>query len=336
MGYQFMHIEPFGREGAHRKNSSARKPSMQDICAEMIREPHACPHVTQPLEAKVIFGITPQQAVALADERAAQAVDGKNRKLRVDASVILVGIASWPESVAKISNDRRKQKRYRDWRGATIAWLKRRWGDDFKTAVEHLDEPYPHIHFVIVPKVGADRRLRIADIHPGHHAAAKRKSGGGGARDQRKAYKAAMVALQDDYYEHVGAQFGLTRIGPRRQRLNRSEWTEQQRQAEALAGQHTKVQILATSVAASAKAHVTKKAKEITEAARTQIEAVRAQSVRDISMVQEKVTECVKGLRTQVKQLNRELSEKEAIIAQQAADLASLAALLSEIRPAPR
>lgn len=31
MGYQLIHIEAHGRIGAHKRNSSARKPSMLDI-----------------------------------------------------------------------------------------------------------------------------------------------------------------------------------------------------------------------------------------------------------------------------------------------------------------
>lgn len=105
MGYQFMHIEAFGRKGAHKKNSSVRKYSMFDICAEMIRDPHACSHVRVPLTPEIIFGMKPQQAFALVDERAAQAVDKKGRKLRSDAVVVLVGVASWPETVGNIGND---------------------------------------------------------------------------------------------------------------------------------------------------------------------------------------------------------------------------------------
>jgi hypothetical protein len=335
MRCQFMHIEAFGRKGAHKKNSPVRKYSMFDICAEMIREPHASSHVREPLVPEVIFGMKPQQAFALVNERAARAADKKGRKLRSDALVVLVGVASWPETVADIGTDLDRLEKYHHWRTSTIAWIKSTWEEDFISAVEHLDEAHPHIHFVIAPKIGTDRRLRIASVHPGHRAAAETRDDGQGPRDQRQAYKAAMVALQDSYYESVASASGLTRIGPRRQRLSRSEWTEQQRQADSLARQLAKVQALATSVAASAKAHVAKREKEIAEAARTRIEAARAQSVRDISIVQEQTAECIRGLGRQVKQLNRDLSEKEAIVAQQAAELASLRILLNGSGPAP-
>ena len=47
------------------------------------------------------------------------------------------------------------------WRDDTVAWLKLRWGDALASVVEHVDEPFAHFHFLLVPKLDHDRRLRI-------------------------------------------------------------------------------------------------------------------------------------------------------------------------------
>ncbi|MGL5164790.1 MAG: plasmid recombination protein [Afipia sp.] len=225
MSYQFLHIEAYGRKGAHKKNSSVRRSSMFDIRDEMIRMPHACSHVAESLPPLVLFGMKPEDTFVLTNERAGHAIDKRARKLRCDAPVVIAGVASWPKPVVDVKNDPEK-KRYQQWREETLAWLKRRWGDDLKTVLQHLDEAYPHLHFIVVPKLSPDCRLRISSIHPGHRAAEKTAEAGGTGRDQKKAYKEAMAALQDGYYERVSVRFGILRTGPRRQRLTRAEWTE--------------------------------------------------------------------------------------------------------------
>jgi hypothetical protein len=65
-GYQFLHIEAYGREGAHKKNLNARKPSMYDIADEMGSAPHACSHVVKPLPPRLLFGMDPWEALVLA------------------------------------------------------------------------------------------------------------------------------------------------------------------------------------------------------------------------------------------------------------------------------
>lgn len=160
MSYQFLHIETYGRKGARKKNSTARKSSITGVQDEMIRIPYAC--IAEPLPPLVLFGMQPEDAFALATERADHAIDKIDRKLRCGAPVVVVGVASWPEPVLDLKSDQEKMKRYHQWRDETVRWLAHRWGDDLKTVVQHLDEAYPHLHFIVVPKLSPDRRLRIA------------------------------------------------------------------------------------------------------------------------------------------------------------------------------
>jgi hypothetical protein len=334
MSYQFLHIEAYGRKGARKKSSSARKSSMFDIRDEMVRAPYTCSHVTSPQPPLVLFGSKPEESFALANERAGQAVDIRGRKLRCDAPVVIVGVASWPEQVVELKSDPEKLKRYQQWRDATIEWLVRQWGD-LKTVLQHLDEAYPHLHFVVVPKLPPDRRLRIASIHPGHRAAELAAEAGGAGRDQKKAYKEAMTALQDDYYERVSVRFGLLRFGPRRQRLVRTEWVKQKRQANALAQAHIGIQTFASNVKAIAKSHIAARKAEADNEAQTKINAITTQSHHRIMMLQHKAIERISGLKGRVTELEGALSKKEAIIAEQAAELEAVMSVLRENGLAP-
>jgi uncharacterized coiled-coil protein SlyX len=325
-GYQFLHIESYGRKGAHKKNSSSRKPSMYDIGDEMIRAPHACSHVAEPLPPRIVLGMDPREALGLAAERAGEAIDAIGRKLRCDATVVIVGVVSWPALVSDINNDAGEKQSYLQWRAENLAWLQHRWRDKLKSVVEHLDELRPHLHFVIVPEIDADRRLQIDCLHPGVWAAKKEaKTGHDGHNkkkpSKKKAYKTAMAAMQDDYYDRVSAKFGLTRIGPRLQRLTREQWKETQRQAYALAKAYTDVHTLASKFKAIAKDHVANKAAQADASAEAKVKAVKAQSDRLTTMLKLKAAEQFTALHLQVEDLNAQLAEKEMTITVQAEQL---------------
>jgi hypothetical protein len=154
--------------------------------------------------------------------------------------VVLLGVATWPIPRVTMETDLIQRNKYLAWRRDTIGHAKNVWSDELICVVEHSDETYPHIHFCVLPKLPPNRRLTIAAVHPGHRAAMDASKAGHTRRQQKSAYNAAMVVFQDQYYQEVGAKHGLTRLGPRRQRLSRQEWKDQNRQAEALAlrGRH--------------------------------------------------------------------------------------------------
>ena len=90
MGYQFFRMNVYARRGAHKWRSKKRNPSLSDIRDEMVRAPHACSHVAEPREPRVLFGRSPIEAFALASTRADQAVDQRGHKLRCDSPVVAV------------------------------------------------------------------------------------------------------------------------------------------------------------------------------------------------------------------------------------------------------
>jgi hypothetical protein len=75
----------------------------------------------------------------------------------------------------------------------------------------------------------------MSEIHDGIRARNECK---GGYSKKAHAYKQAMREFQDSYYEDVGSKLGLTRLGPRVQRLTRKEWKAQQKQAQMFLQQH--------------------------------------------------------------------------------------------------
>lgn len=221
MGYQFLHLEGYARHGS-KQGEKARKWSASEIAAEAMRDPDACPHVEQPKAPKVLYGGTPREAAKLAESWADSAKDAQGRALRKDGLALAAGVVSLPADQAN------------DWprfREATVAWLKKQYGERLRSVVEHTDEAHPHLHFYAVPLPGE----RFEVLHPGRLAAAKKARQGGKKGAQNTEYKRAMQGWQDSFSSAVAANFGLARLGPGRRRLTRGEWQAEQAQAKALA-----------------------------------------------------------------------------------------------------
>lgn len=213
--YQFGHVEAY-----------ARKPqkgawSIRDVAAEAERKREHCMHVEQPQEPIRVFGCSPSEAVEQAEAWGAQAKDAKGRKLRSDAPVLLAGVLSYP----------RQGEEWPEFKEKALAWLKSEYGDNLVSVIEHQDEQHPHIHFYAVPKPGQS----FNNLHQGRAAAAEAKRKGETKAAQQYAHNNAMRDWQDRLYQAVGREFGLARLGPKRQRLTRAEWVAQQAAQKAIA-----------------------------------------------------------------------------------------------------
>jgi hypothetical protein len=167
-----------------------------------------------------------------------------------------------------------------------------------------------------------DNRLRIESVHAGYRAAAKSKGDGGTPREQSKAYKKAMEAFQDCYYEQVAVRFGLTRIGPRLQRLTRDEWKERKRQAEILAREHARLDDYRATIKARARELVAEKTAAANTTARSRIDGIVMQSHHDIMMLKQEANKRMAILRNRESALRKELEDKDALITAQEARLA--------------
>jgi hypothetical protein len=107
--------------------------------------------------------------------------------------------------------------------------MKNKYGANLLSVVEHLDERHPHLHFYAVPNAGPG--FNAKRLHDGFVAAHEAQS----PAEQRKLYCEGMRALQDDFFEKVGARHEQARLGPRRRRLTRAQWQQEKQQLAQLA-----------------------------------------------------------------------------------------------------
>lgn len=214
-GYQFAHVDGYGRKGGKNGQTKQRVLSMSEIAAEAERHPDAIPHIETPQPPILRFGVLPSEVVKEAEEWAKTATDAIGRKLRIDGMCMAAGVVSFPA------------ERIDEWpayRDEAIEWLKTKYGEQLKSVVEHTDEPYPHMHFYVVPKKGE----KFDSIHEGY-AAMNAVPKDAPRIDRKTAFGVAMTSWQNEIYQACGAKYGLARTGPRRGRLTRAQWKEQQK-----------------------------------------------------------------------------------------------------------
>ena len=227
--YQFIHVDSYGREGSTQTKTSMDKHgakvttttksrSASDILNEQWRVNGACPHIENPRKPGLLYGVEPAEVLPIMNQWADQAKDAQGRKLRKDGHCILIGVASLPRSM---------EDNFPEFAEDTLIWLKEKYGDRLKSVVVHDDEAHPHLHFSVVPNIGE----KFEDIHDGFKASKKAKTDGKLKSDQNYAYKEAMRNYQDEFSKHVAMAHGLTRIGPGRRRLTRSQWHAEKKQA---------------------------------------------------------------------------------------------------------
>ncbi|WP_274023220.1 plasmid recombination protein [Vibrio parahaemolyticus] len=238
-GFQFFHVEPYSLiPSKNHKRQSAR-----NAAAEADRFAIACPHITQLKQPVRLYGCSANEAVDEAERIIAFSTDKRGRKIRKDAYIILSGVVSYPVPIAELaSND----ENLKHWVRLNLKFLRQKYGSYFKSAIAHIDEKYFHIHFFVLPEVSSKNVLKFSSIHDGIRA--RESISNLGAKAKVRAYKEAMRALQDEYYEHVGISCGLTREGPKRRRLSREEWIIEQKSAERLAKAESRIEQIRSAV----------------------------------------------------------------------------------------
>lgn len=235
MNSQFIHIEVYSREepAAKTRNkqttnhrSDVRHTTVSGVLSEMKRDKGFTSHLDEIHEPIVLHGsIDALERSIERYEAEHKTVDknGKEKKLRKDACVLLAGV---------ISLDREDQEIWEDYKTKSIKYLKTKYGKNLKCVVEHTDEKNPHIHFYVVSKPGQDLNL----LHDGKKAVSKLSK-----EDKKKqhlsVYTKAMISFQDDFYSKVSNAFGLSRTGenPRERLRSRPDYLRfKKRQQEAL------------------------------------------------------------------------------------------------------
>jgi hypothetical protein len=229
VSFQFVHVQTY-----------SIKTGGAGVAAEAGRKPENSRHVENPLPPVLLAGVEPELAWSEIERRHSVARDtyttktGKTtqRRLRSDAAVLLAAVASHPEPTETADTD---SADFRDWLKRSIEFFTEQHGEPL-SVVMHLDESHPHIHFLTAPNL--ENGQRMPDIHAGEKAKANIGGKHAKKRDKKQAFTVAMRGYQDRYQEMVGVYHGQARLGPKRQRLDRTGWMAQQaeaaRQAERL------------------------------------------------------------------------------------------------------
>lgn len=232
MSYQFIHIEDYGKTVSKKKKNDGKNEkykkeskgrSVREIIAEAKRESGNCPHVENPEDPKLLYGVDLDQVEKLAYEyhenTKIQDKNGKEKKLRSDANILLAGV---------ISLNRDNIEIWEEYKNDSIQYLKNKYGKNLISVIEHTDEANPHIHFYCIQNTG--RKFDL--IHDGKKALFENKDKI--KHEQNIAYIEAMRNLQEDFWKVVSKNFGLTKDGPKRARLSRSDYFKQSREVKLL------------------------------------------------------------------------------------------------------
>lgn len=236
MAFQFAHVETYSRKGSAKGGSSVKW-----VLAEARRDDGACPHVSRPGELKQVYGVSLDEVEKLHDELCSsvryEVAGGKTRAVRQDQHTLFTVVCSYPVPFDQVRGNPDEERRLHEWQNRNVAWLHAEYGEDLKSIILHDDEQFPHIHAYVIPD-----DLRCRNLHAGVQAKeAIMKAGPEPDEDSKahnkrgdKAYRAAMSAWQDRYFEQVGLPSGLTRLGPGKRRLSREEWRAEQSAAQSV------------------------------------------------------------------------------------------------------
>ena len=222
MSYQFIHIEDYGiniskkrsNNGTSEKYKKETKGrSVSQIISEAKRDNGFCSHVEKPEDPIILYGKNLDEVEKLAMEYHSKTKiidkNGKEKKLRSDANVLLAGV---------ISLNRENMEIWEDYKNDSIAYLKNKYGKKLISVIEHTDEEHPHIHFYCIQDIGKKFDL----IHDGKKALYENKDKK--KHDQNIAYLDSMRAFQEDFFKVVSSNYGLSKDGPRRARMSRSDY----------------------------------------------------------------------------------------------------------------
>ena len=222
MSYQFIHIEDYGiniskkrsNNGTSEKYKKETKGrSVSQIISEAKRDNGFCSHVEKPEDPIILYGKSLDEVEKLAMEYHSKTKiidkNGKEKKLRSDANVLLAGV---------ISLNRENMEIWEDYKNDSIAYLKNKYGKKLISVIEHTDEEHPHIHFYCIQDIGKKFDL----MHDGKKALFENRDKK--KHDQNIAYLDSMRAFQEDFFKVVSSNYGLSKDGPRRARMSRSDY----------------------------------------------------------------------------------------------------------------
>ena len=181
------------------------KTTILGVCAEAARIEGFTDHVEKVEPADVVHGINPMELYKqIASGFETQNVKNKaegGRARKKDSLLLTAGVFSYPGGV---------DEDFYSWQVDCIDYLKKEYGKNFKSAVVHIDEANPHIHFFLCDM----KELRVdGGLDPAKTDQRKQRVlKDGSAIGQREALK----AFQDRFHDAVGVKYAHARkIGSR-------------------------------------------------------------------------------------------------------------------------
>ena len=200
--------------------------------AEAWRAPGSTPHIRRRLPANLLYGGDRQAIEEKLNTLLQCARSERGAALRRDAIVLYAIVASYPVAWRDLQSEE-DQALYRDWRRRTAEWLEASFGAQLEAVLEHVDERYPHLHAVVLPRL--DRLNRINhESHPGYAARQRAAAAGAGHKEGEQAFREGMRRWQDDFFAKVSRGHGHERIGPKRKRFRRDAALARQTLMDAL------------------------------------------------------------------------------------------------------
>ena len=234
-----MHLQSYSRK------ANPRGQSVEQVLAEAARAPVYSKHVIEPRPPSVVYGVAADEVRKLHDQMVADGgvevilKDGRKarRGIRKDRHTLMTAVASHPLPTDLVNTKPDVRADYEIWREHNVAWLKTSFGDKLVSVIEHWDEEHPHLHAYILPLDDATCSAR--QLNPAWQAKEEAMEVARATGHDNKAalnfgnaaYRAKARELQDHYYEHVSLACGLTRTGPKRERLSRQQWIARKDQA---------------------------------------------------------------------------------------------------------
>ena len=259
---EFLHFRGYARK------STKGSPTLTDVLGEARRHPHHCAHLRDPRPPVVRYGVPLETVATILDERLRAARDRLGRPLPSTSLALLAGVTSWPTQRVEVEASEAERVAYEMWVHLCIEFFRRLFGTALLSIVEHVDEPHLHLHVFAAASDDPETHLySLESVWPPIAAEGTARRAGKTRMAQREAYRTEARKIQSDYYNRVGAPSGLTRFGPRRQRLTREAWRAQRDQAAAVATFTQKLACRAKTIDDEVKSRATALAGEIAAAA---------------------------------------------------------------------
>lgn len=287
--------------------------SASNIRNEAERRPEAIPHINKPEPPVLVFGVTPTKVL----ERIVKEVEkrktalreiaskgGKVRRIRWDQHVLVSGVVSYPVDWKSLRPDPDGIATYANWKKDVVEFLRDHYakvGGELVGVVEHIDEPYPHLHFYVLPV--ASPTFAAREVEDGWRLKLEARAARLGKPEEDAAAKRGKTILQDALYVAVSQKYGHLRHKEKRPRLARNIYMSEKRELDR-------------------KSHLIAKAREIADENRD--EAVRKVAdleirLRELGIANEELN----SKNAEVDKLRAEIERRDAASRMRERDLAN-------------